>query len=207
VPYVQPLEKEFETRFMVEKDNAQTLETYYLNKTAFGFSINERLFSEFYIITEDDKSMQPKTRAYEIELRYQLTEQGEYSLDFGAMFELEKYARKNIWEAKTGLLTTGQYRNIETTTNIFLINEWGNDIQSEFETAFSLQSKYRLSPAFEPGFEAYFSQDTTALGPIIMGSFKIKPSQKLYWHLGIIKGYDKEIPDKTIKFHLEYEFL
>jgi len=108
VPYVQPLEKEFETRFMVEKDNAQTLETYYLNKTAFGFSINERLFSEFYIITEDDKSMQPKTRAYEIELRYQLTEQGEYSLDFGAMFELEKYARKNIWEAKTGLLTKGQ---------------------------------------------------------------------------------------------------
>jgi hypothetical protein len=207
LPYVQPLEKEIETRLLVEKDNVLTKDTSYLNKTAYGMALNEKLFSEIYVVTQDDKQSSPKTYAYEIEMRYQLTEQGEYSIDFGSMLEIENYAHKDIWEVGVGLLASGQWKNTVNTANIFIINEWGKDIKSEIETAFSFQSKYRLSSFVEPGFEVYLSQETTALGPIIMGSFKTLPTHKLFWHLGVIKGYDPEIPDKTYKFQLEYEFL
>lgn len=207
LPYVQPLEKEIETRFLVEEDNVQTQEPSYLNKTAFGMALNEKLFSEIYVVTQDDKQSTPKTVAYELEMRYQLTEQGEYSIDFGSMLEIENYAHKDIWEVGVGLLASGQWKNTVNTANIFIINEWGKNIDSEIETAFSFQSKYRLSSFIEPGFEVYLSQDTTALGPIIMGSFKTLPTHKLFWHLGFIKGYDKAIPDNTLKLHLEYEFL
>ncbi len=65
--------------------------------------------------------------------------------------------------------------------NLFLIREWGDDIDDEFETAVSLQARYRYSRAFEPALELYAGQDATGIGPVFLGSINIGTRKSLNW--------------------------
>ncbi|HAU08968.1 MAG TPA: hypothetical protein DCS16_04440, partial [Gammaproteobacteria bacterium] len=102
--------------------------------------------------------------ALEFELKWQLTEQGEYSADWGLVFELEHGVEQDLDELSVGLLLEKEFGRWSATANLFAIQEWGEDIKSEFETAFGLQARYRYSRLFEPALEFYLGQDTIGLG-------------------------------------------
>ncbi|MCH8265369.1 MAG: hypothetical protein IIC10_08220 [Proteobacteria bacterium] len=95
---------------------------------------------------------------------------------------------------------------ISGTANLFLIQEWGDDIRNEFETAASLQFRYRYSRAFEPALEVYAGQDATGIGPVILGKLNLGIRKSLNWEAGVIFGADSGSPDQTFRLLLEFEF-
>lgn len=206
LPYVQPLEKELEYRVLHERYNSDEL-TSTKHKLGYGMAVNERWFTEVYVIGEELDNQSLDLKAYEIEAKWQLTEQGEFAYDWGFLFELEKYDALNIWEAKVGLLVVKDWQKISAVANAYLIREWGSDIENESEVAAALQLRYRLTPMFEPGLEYFSSEETQAVGPVIMGELRVGAQQKLFWQLGYIIGLNHDTADKTIKLQLEYEFL
>jgi len=96
-PYVQPLEREIEWR-MTDSDGQQ------FQRLGVGKSLTDRLFIEGYLIGEDNQNNDFRLQAYEIEALWQLTEQGEYGIDWGLITELERQRDDNNWEAAAGLI-------------------------------------------------------------------------------------------------------
>lgn len=195
-PYVQALEREFEWR-MISADGEQK------HRLGIGQSISDRLFVEGYLIVSNNES---SIDAYEAEAKWQLTEQGEYAVDWGVIVELEKDRYDNNWELASGLLMEKEWGAWTGTANLWAIYEWGDTIQSDLESSLALQARYRYSRYFEPALEFYSGQNTRGIGPAIMGDLKFSAGKKLHWEVGNIIGIDSTTPDNTWRFLTEFEF-
>ncbi len=205
-PYVQLLEKEFEYRTLYKQDSDKASDGYNRHKVGYGQSLSDYFFAEAYLIGVDEPSSDFEIEAYEVELKWQLTEQGEYDNDWGLLFEIEKEKSENIWEANTTLIALHEWSSWIATGNLSIIYEWGADIDNELETSFAGQLRYRYSRLIEPGIELYLSQDTHGLGPVVNGLLRLGDGEKLNWELGAIFGANNDTSDVTWKFNLEYEF-
>lgn len=202
-PYVQPLEKEFEFRSRYEKDGDLGDHQFY--KFGYGQSLSDTWFGEIYVIGSQEGGDAFEAEAYEAELKWQMTEQGEYSADWGVLFELEK-EEGGEWEASSALLVEREWGRFVGTANLAAIYEWGDDIDDELESKLALQMRYRQSPRFEPAIEFFSGEGYKGIGPLIMGREVLGPTKRLRWELGAIFAINNDSPDLTIKTSLEYEF-
>jgi len=198
-PYVQPLEREIEWR-MISADSEQK------HRFGLGQSFSDRLFIEGYLVATDEKDGNFNLTSYEVEAKYQLTEQGEYAADWGIIFEVEKHDNEDIWEASSGLLMEKEWGRWVGTANVWGIYEWGGDTDNEIESILALQARYRYSRFLEPAIEFNSGEITRGLGPVLMGDIRMGPGKKLHWEAGAIIGLDPETPDHTWRFLTEFEF-
>jgi hypothetical protein len=205
-PYVDALERELEWRSIVQ-DSQEGIETpAQKHQLSLGTAIGEKLFGEVYVVGEKSRNGAFDINAYEAELKWQLTEQGEYAADWGLFFEYENETDADIHEATVGILTEKEWGNWSGTANLLLINEWGDDIDAEFETVLALQTRYRYSALFEPTIEFYAGQDTLAAGPVLQGTLAVGLRKNLHWEAGLLLGLNADSADKTWRLQLEYEF-
>jgi hypothetical protein len=109
-------------------------------------------------------------------------------------------------ELSVGLLIEKEFGRWSTTANLFAIQEWGDAIEGEFETAFGLQARYRQSRLFEPALEFYLGQDTVGIGPVLIGATNLGARKSLSWEFGVIAGVSSKSPNSTYRLLLEYEF-
>lgn len=202
LPYVQPLEKEFEYQLLYEDQDRELDKEISQHKFSYGQAIAPRLFMEASLSFTDADSLE--LASYEIEAIYQLTEQGEYQSDWGILVELEKTDGNAVWETSIGLLNNYNWRRWQITTNLLIEYEWG-DIDDEVESAFATRSIYRYRPGFEPGVEVFIGEDTLAFGPTIGGLIRTNSPRKFRWSTALLFG-SRESPERTIKLELEYEF-
>ena len=202
-PYVQALEKEIEVRSIYERDDDRNDQQKY--KLAYGQSISDTWFGEFYLIGSKDGGDAVEIETYEAELKWQMTEQGEYSADWGLLFELEK-EESGGWEAASSILVERELGRFVGTANLAFIYEWGDGIEDELESKLALQMRYRHSPHFEPALEIFTGEDYKGIGPLIMGREMLSQGKKLRWELGAIFALNNDSPDLTIKTAFEYEF-
>lgn len=234
-PYVNPLEKDVEYRVVAFQDKSNKLDNGQQHKLSYGQAISERWFGEIYVTgsnsskgslsinSYDDPngdSFDDDTNAatggndldslsaegYELEFKWQATEQGEFAFDAGFLFEFEREQQAEIWEAATALLLSKEFGRVTFTTNIFLIYENGKYTPTEFESAANFQFIYRLSPTFEPAIEIYRAQNTLGIGPMMMGTARLQAGKKLHWEFGVIAGMIEDTPDASIKGLVEFEF-
>lgn len=205
-PYVQPLEQELEWRMIYQDEQPSAEDNLWVYQLAYGRSLNDRWFVEAYLVGEKSDEESFGIEAYELEAKWQLTEQGEFWADFGLLFELEKEANEDVWEFGTALLLEKEWGKWSAAANFWVLNEWGSDINDELETSLNLQARYRYSQAFEPAIEFYSGQDARGLGPAFMGQVKMGNRQRLRWEAGVIFGLDSTSPNRTLRFLLEFEF-
>lgn len=203
-PYVQPLEKEIEWRGIYAADDSEPDKQKHF--FAFGKSVSERWWIEGYAIGEKESGSSFSIDAYEIEAKWQLTEQGEYAADWGVLFEIERETSDNAWEASVGVLVAKEFGRWTGSANLLGIYEWGGGIDNEFETVLRSQAKYRHTAAFEPALELFLGEDTKAAGPAIMGIRRFTAGRKLKWEFGVALGLDSDSADSTARVVLEYEF-
>jgi hypothetical protein len=205
-PYVQPLEQELEYRMIHQDEQPSAADNIWVYQLAYGRSLNDRWFAEVYLIgaKSDDQSFD--IEAYELEVKWQLTEQGEFWADWGILFELEREANEDVWEFATAVLVEKEWGKWSGTANFYLMNEWGSEIKNELNAKFNLQARYRYSKAFEPAVEFYSGPDTRGLGPAFLGQAKLGNRQRLSWEFGVIFGLDNKSPNRTLRFLLEFEF-
>ena len=204
LPYVQPLEKEFEYLQLFENKNREQSKNIKKHTLGYGVAVSDRFFLEGSLNYIEQASI--KLESYELEAIYQLTEQGEYNSDWGLLMALEKANGRNNWEAAIGVLNNKSWRHWQLNTNVLMEYEWGNNIRDEVEVAFSAQGKFRYRPEFEPGIEIFAGEDTLAAGPAFGGVIRGYSNHKLFWQLAALFGRQGS-PAKTLKLQLEYEFF
>lgn len=205
-PYVQPLEREFEYRFAYQKQSEHPDNNAMAQKLGYGFSIAERMALEFYLIADRVSPEDYKLSGYELELRWMLTEQGEYSADWGLLFELERQNNLDNYEFTTGLLLEKEFGPTSLTLNGLLVYEWGQTLESELETEFRLQYRYRWLPQVQPAIEFYAGENYKGAGPSMMGVHKFSGLEQLKWEFAVIFAIDAATVNNTLRFALEYEF-
>jgi len=205
-PYVDALEREIEFRSIFQDPQPNQANPEQLHKLSIGTAIGQSWFGEVKLIGLKPRTGNFDIEAFELELKWQLTEQGEYSADWGLLFEYEQEFAEDIQEFKTAILAEKEFGRFSGTANLYLIREWGRDIDNEFETALSLQGRYRYSRALQPALEFFAGQDTTAIGPVLLGNINVGTRKNFNWEAGVVFGVDSESPDQIFRLLFEYEF-
>lgn len=203
-PYVLPLEREIEWRWMSR--NSDDRGNQLAQRLGFGHWLNESLTMEFYLLAERDIDDNFKLSGYELETRWMLTEQGQYAADWGLLIELEKQQNQNNWEFSTGLLVEKEFGKYSATANLFIIYEWGDTIANEWESEIRAKLRYRLKPAFQPMVELYIGEDYIGLGPALQGLYRFNGQKQLKYEFGFISELSNSVKDHTLRFALEYEY-
>lgn len=205
-PYVDALETELEYRLLAQDERPGKRNLAQVQQLSLGRSIGSRFFAEVYLVAAENRVNGYELEAWETEVKWQLTEQGEYAVDWGLLLEYEDDLRGDGNELALGLLAEKELGRYSATANFFLVNEWGEDVVDETETTLALQIRRRYNPAFEPGVEFYAGQDYRGLGPVLQGSVRAGIRKSLHWEFGTIFGLDDISPDNTWRVLLEYEF-
>jgi len=202
-PYVLPNERELEWRMMSrETDNSTQLG----QRLGLGHSIAENLTIEAYLVGEKLADEDYDLQEYEIELRWMMSDQGQYWADWGMLFELEKAHQVDEWEITTGILFEKEFGKASLAVNLFAIYEWGNNIENEFESEFRLQYRYRYIAELQPAIEVYIGEDFFGIGPAIMGIHRFDRQKQLKWEAGFVTEVVHSGKDHTLRLALEYEF-
>lgn len=205
-PYVYQLEREIELRGVVQNDNDPMRDGTQTWRLGIGQSWTDRWYTEFYVIGEKVEGHDLSVRAWELEAKWQLTEQGEYWADWGLLFEFEADHDRDAWEASTAALVAKEWGRWTGMANLALIYEWGDDVTSEWETRAAAQLRYRWKPGLEPAVELYSGEDTKGLGPVFMGNVRAGGRRQLHWEIGVIFGLDSDSTDQTYRALVEFEF-
>ena len=202
-PYVLANEREVEWRLMsTQTEDGNKL----AQRLGYGQAISENIALEGYIIGERDEHDNFELQAYEIEARWMLTEQGQYWADWGMLFEFEKQHNTNNYELTAGVLIEKEFDKTSLTINLFAISEWGETIESELETEFRIQYRYRYLPEVQPSFELYAGEDFLGVGPGFMGVHRFSGQKQLKWEAGFITEIAHSGKNHSLRFAIEYEF-
>lgn len=203
-PYVEQGERELEYGFTLRDSGDENI---LLNRAGIGYAWNNKLFTEVYLLTESITHEGEQIRGYELEAKWQLTEQGEYWADWGLLLEAGTAKDINSHEFALGILWEKELASRwVATANAIAEYEYGSDIKDEFETALRTQLRYRYSVAIEPAFELYLDDQDWAAGPALMGAVKLSGRKQVRWELGLLFGLDADTPDTSVRGGLEFEF-
>ena len=202
-PYVLPFEREVEWRFVSHQTDSGNI---LAQRLGLGGAINDTMALEGYLVGERDDNGDFGLQAYELELRWQLIEQGRLWADWGALFELEKQHTKDVFEATTGFVVEKEIDRASLTLNAFLVYEWGQDIENEWESEFRAQYRYRYRAAFQPAIEMYLGEDFVGIGPGFIGLHRFDGQKQLKWEAGFITEISQSEKNHSFRMALEIEF-
>jgi hypothetical protein len=203
-PYVELNERELEYGLTVrELDGSATS----LQRLGIGYAWAERFFTEIYVLSESIDHNGERVNGYEVELKWQLTEQGEFWSDWGLLFEAATDKANARHEIAAGILWEKEvFSRWTAAANVLAEMEFGSAIENEFETSLRGQMRYRHSFAFEPAVELYLDDKDWAAGPAMMGAKKLSVGRQIKWEMGLLLGLDQDTPDVNLRANLEFEF-
>jgi hypothetical protein len=204
-PYVNLLEKELEYRLSQAEGGLQAPDGFIIQRLGFGGALNDNLALEVYLTAQGQDDAH-RLSGYELEARWQITEQGEYAADWGALVEYEHSRDSDVEELAGTLIALKEWGSIVGTMNASIIYESSESTGDEFETALALQARYRYRPMLEPALEFYAAEDYRGIGPVLVGSMRLKDANSLRWEVGTVFGLDKSSASYTFRLILEYEF-
>ncbi len=204
-PYVQQLEHEFEYEGLF-LDTSQTQNLEQLHRFEYGQALSDRWLVEFGVSAEELENDSLELNSYEIEAKYQITEQGEFNNDWGVIFELEKANGEDEWELGATLIALHEWQNWLGTANLKLEYEFGSDTEIELEPSLATQLRYRYKPSLEPALELFADEDGVSLGAALVGQVRLKNAKKIYWETGVFSGLSSDQADIGLRVNFEYEF-
>jgi len=204
-PYVQQTEQELEYELIFEFDDRARFNDRQRHKFDYGRALSDQWLLEIGFTAANGPGDELDIESYELEAKLQLSEQGEFSNDWGVLFELEREPDNDVWEASSTLIVLHEWQRLVGTANLSLIYENGT-LEKGVETALAAQLKYRYRASFEPAIEYFKSEDTNAIGPSILGQKKLAGRNKLYWGAGVAFSLDSSRPDTTFRANIEFEF-
>lgn len=220
-PTIVKGETELEFREFYFADNRRAVDETNSGRIGIGHAFTDYWATEVYGVYESVPGESPE---YEIEWenRFQLTPQGKYWADVGALVELERANPDEGDEpfgVRYGLLLEKQVSRWVGTANLLLENQFGPNAEDETEFQYVARLKYRLSQRFEPdieffgapgeiggeGFEDSDEQQHQA-GPGFAGKAALGGTAALKYSAALLFGLTQASPDVTPVVRMEYEF-
>jgi hypothetical protein len=203
-PYVNEGEREIEYGLVLRGSGDEQLS---LQSASFAYAWTDRISTELYLLSEQPEHGGGRARAYELEVKWQLTEQGEYSSDWGLLLEAEAGRGGDQYEIAAGVLWEKELgRRWVAAANAILEYEFGADVGDEFETAFRGQLRYLRAPTLEPAVEIYLDDQDYAAGPALLGAWRLGVAKQLRWEFGVLFGIGHGTPDTSLRGSVEFEF-
>src|SRR6266852_9701832 len=148
----------------------------------------------------------------------QLTPQGKYFADLGVFAEYSHVADRNSPDSvKFGPLVQTELGSTLHTLNLLFEKQIGLHRTDETDFTPSWQSRWRLHPLFEPGFEYYgdigdiaspgkLAEQQHRAGPVLVGLIDTEGYGKHKYELGYFVGLTRGTENGTVRWKLEYEF-
>ena len=207
-PYVETLKTEVEW-FGLVRDDGQS-EKKQIHKLGVGKAVGEKWFVEGYVHLDNLEPHPDNDRfdvdAVEMEIKWQITEQGEYKQDWGLLLELEDSIDDDFHEFSSVILIAQQFDRWVVLANVAGKYLWGKESREQAEAEMSTQIRYRLQKSLEPAIELHIADSIQAIGPQLGGDLRMGIGKTLHWEMGFF--FDMSDPGKkrTFKAGLEYEF-
>ena len=206
-PYVNPLENELEFHSTYETGDQYFPADLMRNTFGFGTPLTDNIKSEFALVYSDNALGETVHRASEVEFLWQLSEQGEYDNDWGAMFSLERNHLLNYWSTNSKLVMHRDFTHSSIDLNLVVGFDWGHGIENDYDLELRSRYSWRWRRELTPSIEFHTSESYTVLGPMVGGALRLSSQHKLNWNLGILYGLDENTPSKIFKLECEWEFF
>jgi len=217
-PTVEYGEKEIDFKYGTARQKNGTLVQ--ATNVGYGYGAGEYWFTEFYL--KQKRSGNQIENMAEWENKFQLTETGEYPVDFGLVTELEAPLSADLpWEVKLGSLFQTEYGKLQLNGNLLLKRAFGKADKSGEPYATNLlyqwQAKYRWKPDFEYGVQGFgelgkwndWSKQADQFhnaGPAIFGRFVLGKGQAIRYNAAWLFGTSEATPKHTFRIQAEYEY-
>jgi hypothetical protein len=186
---------------------------------AFEYSPTTYWVTELYSAFARCCGMGTRFDAIEWENRFQLTEPGEYAIDWGSVIEVEKpHAAGSGWNLTLGPLMQGEIADrFQWNFNPLLSRNLGGPTGATTDVAYQMQVKYRYRQSFEFGAQGLgdlgpwyhwsaLQQQTHRLGPAVFGRVPLGGRRVLYYNAGWLFGLVRGAPSDTVRAQFELEF-
>jgi hypothetical protein len=160
-----------------------------------------------------------KFDAIEWENRFQLTDPGQYAVDWGSVIEVEKpHAAGSGWNVTLGPLMQGEIADrFQWNFNPLLSRNLAGPAGAATLLAYQAQLKYRYRQSFEFGAQGFgdlgpwyhwsgLEQQTHRLGPAIFGKVPLGGRRVLLYNAGWLFGLVPGAPSDTVRAQIELEF-
>lgn len=149
--------------------------------------------------------------ATSVKAKAQITKKGEYPVDVGARLSYEVNHAGDPDTIEFKLILAKDSETFRHVANITLDREVGHDAQNDINGGISWSSRYKWTPAFEPGIEIYsnfgslsdgtdFDDQDHGIGPVVYG----KLTDRIKYEAGYIAGISDNAADGRAKVALEY---
>jgi len=205
-PYVEPQKRDLEYR-VTGYNGGDDNPDFQTHRLGFGYGVTNRIAVEGYLIGEKYGGNELALEAYELEMRWQLNEQGAAWLDSAMLFEMEHADDGSSSEIGTGFIAEKELdRRWSATANVIARYQFGDGVSDKLKGEAVAQARYRLSPSFEPALEAYWDDDMMAVGPAALGLVSLGGRNRLKWEAAALLAVEHDIADKVFRASLEWEF-
>ncbi len=185
---------------------------------ALGYGITSFWKSEIEGEFEAAPGSNLRFKATTFENTFQLTPQGKYFADLGFFAEYSHVADRSSADSyKFGPLVETELGATLHTLNLLFEKQIGLHRTDATDFTPVWQSRWRLHPLFEPGFEYYgdiadldnpgkLVDQQHRAGPVLVGLFDTEGYGKLKYELGYLVGLTRSTENGTVRWKLEYEF-
>ncbi|HXG29569.1 MAG TPA: FTR1 family protein [Nevskiales bacterium] len=175
-----------------------------------GRGITPWWFTELVVEYEKPRGDSGEVEAIEWENVFQLTEPGQYFVDFGLFLEyahaLEDDAPDRV---EFGPMLQKDFGSLTANLNLLAEHETGHNRNPETEYEYRTQLRQRTRGGLDYGLQGFgeFEKHSEQLwGPAIFGTTKLDETHKLKYDAALLAGLNHDSPDAVLRWQLEYEF-
>ncbi len=188
--------------------------------TEIGIGVLPFWFVELELETAKHPGRKTDVDALTFENYFMLTEPGKYFLDASIFAEYSHALHTEDQDtAKLGLLLQKEHEKLLNTLNIYVEKEVGAHAGIANTFQYAWQTRYQLSPYFQPGVELYgeiadlnhpgkVSEQQLRIGPMFAGGYnlgQVGGRGKIKYEVGYLFGLTDPTEDRTLRTRLEYE--
>ena len=218
LPTVQEGEREIDWRGGIASTGTNT-SAQADSALGFGFGVTAHWFTELAVRYTKKHGASPTFKDVAWENIVQLAEPGEWPVDVGLAFEVERSSQsQDQLELTAGTLLQKEFGLLQVNFNVLLshVIEGAEPVTNRLH--FQWQLKYRYSEPFEFGVQGFDNVSSSAstwashsdqvhrIGPVALGRFKFTGERSLSYNAALLFGTTAHSPDRTLRFQLEYEF-
>ncbi len=197
---------------------------------SFEYSPTAWWVTEVYVTYARSGGTGTRFDGFESENRFQLTEPGEYAIDWGGVVEVEKpHAAGSGWNLRVGPLMQGEFANrFQWNFNPLLSRNLGGPAQpitplldgptrAATQLGYQVQVQYRYRESLGFGVQGFgdlgpwahwtpLEQQTHRFGPAVIGRIGLGGRRSLYYNAAWLFGLVPGAPSDTVRAQIEFEF-
>lgn len=206
LPHVEYGETEIELRGGYVKDSgpANTAQAYVLD---FGHGVAPWWFTEAVLEMEKRPGESFEIEALEWENVFQVSEPGQYFLDYGFFAELTvPLDNGNPFALEAGPMFQKDLGRLTSNLNVLGAVQFGDNAEGGVELGYTGQSRYRSGGAVEVGVQAFGAEDAHLLGPAVFGGGTLSERHQFKWDAAVLAGLTGDAEDFRLRWEIEFEF-